>query len=173
VFVSSVGYGGNELGGLSGADAKCQALATAAKLQGTFKAWLSDSKTDAASRITTRNQPYILVDGTLVASDWKELTSGFLLTPIDKIETGAPLPTPFGTDLGVDVWTNTNIDGTKARTDPVCGDWTTANPALFYFIFGDASSRNPYWTHNEPLEGESEWPACSSTAQASIYCFED
>src|SRR5207248_2675590 len=41
VFVTSVMYDGN-LGGLAGADAKCQARATAASLSGTYKAWLSD-----------------------------------------------------------------------------------------------------------------------------------
>ena len=42
VFVSSQTYDGN-LGGLAGADAKCQGLADAAGLKGTFKALLLDS----------------------------------------------------------------------------------------------------------------------------------
>src|SRR5438045_3087614 len=40
VFVTSTAYVGN-LGGLQGADMKCQARAAAGRLRGTFLAWLS------------------------------------------------------------------------------------------------------------------------------------
>src|SRR4029077_17175057 len=63
VFVSSATYGGGNLGGLTGADPKCQSLATAAVLPGTYKAWLSDDTTSAASRLTHSTNPYVLVDG--------------------------------------------------------------------------------------------------------------
>ena len=51
VFVTSTTYTGN-LGGLSGADSKCQARATAANLSGVWKAWLSTGDLAASSRIT-------------------------------------------------------------------------------------------------------------------------
>ena len=38
MFASSQNYVGGQLGGLAGADAKCQQLAVAAGLKGTFKA---------------------------------------------------------------------------------------------------------------------------------------
>jgi Protein of unknown function (DUF1554) len=62
VFVTSQGFNGN-LGGLAGADTKCQALADTAGLGGTYKAWLSDSTTDARNRLTQATVPYRLVDG--------------------------------------------------------------------------------------------------------------
>jgi hypothetical protein len=64
VFVTSTGYPGN-LGGLAGADAKCQERATAAGLGGTFKAWLSAAGTgnSAAERLTHATVPYVRVDG--------------------------------------------------------------------------------------------------------------
>src|SRR5262249_23852873 len=77
VFVSSTTYTGN-LGGLSGADAKCQSLATSAGHTGTFKAWLSDDLVDAKSRLTHAMMPYVLVDGTIVATGFNDLTSGTL-----------------------------------------------------------------------------------------------
>jgi cysteine-rich repeat protein len=49
VFVSSQMYDGN-LGGLAGADAKCQALADAANLTGTYMAWISTNQHDRAWR---------------------------------------------------------------------------------------------------------------------------
>src|SRR3989344_6490978 len=45
-FVTSATYHGN-LGGLAGGDAECQSLANAASLGGIWKAWLSDSSTNA------------------------------------------------------------------------------------------------------------------------------
>ena len=61
VFVTSTTYKGN-LGGLAGADAKCQTRANAASLGGTWKAWLSDSTTSAASRLTQSVSGYILLN---------------------------------------------------------------------------------------------------------------
>jgi cysteine-rich repeat protein len=68
VFVSSATYKGDlnqlqnnpqKLTGLALADARCQALATAADLTGNFKAWLSDGATDSpVSRLdTTLHRP--------------------------------------------------------------------------------------------------------------------
>jgi hypothetical protein len=51
VFVSGSKWNGN-LGGLAGADAKCQQAADAAGLGGTFRAWISDDATSASSRLT-------------------------------------------------------------------------------------------------------------------------
>src|SRR3989344_7858176 len=45
VFLTSTIYDGN-LGGISGADAKCQARANTFNLGGTWKAWISDSNTN-------------------------------------------------------------------------------------------------------------------------------
>eukprot|EP01083_Nonionella_stella_P101503 287797_1 len=39
VFVTSETYSGGTIGGIAGAHSKCQALANAAGLSGTFKAW--------------------------------------------------------------------------------------------------------------------------------------
>src|SRR5207248_10614341 len=65
VFVTSATYNRN-LGVLAGADAKCQALASAAALTGTYKAWLSTSTINARDRVTQAGVPYTLVDGTVV-----------------------------------------------------------------------------------------------------------
>ena len=46
-FVTSQSWAGGALGGLAGADAKCNAAAVAAGLGGTYVAWLSDSQNDA------------------------------------------------------------------------------------------------------------------------------
>src|SRR5262245_56445509 len=50
VFTTSLKYPA-ALGGLTGADAKCNAAAQAAGLPGTYKAWLSDGYTNALTRL--------------------------------------------------------------------------------------------------------------------------
>lgn len=88
VFASSEVYSGN-LGGLSGADTKCQTLAASAEIIGegrAFRAWLSDNQKDAASRLTHSLTPYILLDGTPIAANWADLTDGTLAHAIDRNE---------------------------------------------------------------------------------------
>jgi len=127
VFTTSAAYMGN-LGGLSGADQKCQTLASG-KLTGTFKAWLSDSNTSAATRLTTHGVlPYVLVDGTVVANDWTDLTSGSLQHMIDLDESGNQVATAdtcsgFG---GHYVWTDTSDDGSIYNTAQSCQNWASA-----------------------------------------------
>ena len=80
-------YDGN-LGGLAGADSKCQARADAAGLGGSWNAWLSDDAESASSRITRSSGPYTRVDGVLVANNWDDLTDGSLQNPLSIDEFG-------------------------------------------------------------------------------------
>ena len=166
VFVSSQAYAGGSLGGLAGADAKCQSLAQAAGLAGTFKAWLSDSTTDAAARITHWPTPYVLADSTQVASNWTQLVSGSLASAISKTEAaGTP---PSGSIGGNLVWTNTTSSGTKySSTD--CGDWKQANGTVSNFHFGDPTQNGGAWTLN--MQGTYTGNFCSGTAP--IYCIQN
>src|SRR5262249_6546533 len=47
MFVSSQQFTGGSIGGIAGGDAKCQTLAEAAGLPGTFKAWLATTGGDS------------------------------------------------------------------------------------------------------------------------------
>jgi hypothetical protein len=127
VFVTSERYNGN-LGGLSGADAKCQGLADAAGLPGTYKAWLSDSTTSSASRLVHSEVPYVLVDATLVADDWDDLTDGELLHSINLDENGVDRSGLTFPDEAVWTFTHTNGEiwggGTPTPTEFSCYDWT-------------------------------------------------
>src|SRR5262249_27131858 len=92
VFVTSLTYTGN-LGGLAGADALCQARADAAALGGTYKAWLADDSGSPATRFTHSTGEYVLVDGTVVAGNWADLTDGSTGHAIDKTEGNGTPPT--------------------------------------------------------------------------------
>lgn len=121
-FVSSVKYTGN-LGGLFGADAKCQALATAAKLPGPYKAWLSDSRLNAKDRFLLKNSPYKTVTGTKVVDNFADLIDGSLDSALKVTEKGVTL-----TSTSERTWTGTSATGTKLLQ--TCSDWKSATASV-------------------------------------------
>ncbi|MCA9862001.1 MAG: DUF1554 domain-containing protein [Thermomicrobiales bacterium] len=166
VFVSSDFYTGGEIGGLAGADAKCQSLADAAGLSGSFKAWLSDSSQSPFTRFPFFTGPWRLqpnnADGDnlppVVATDLEDLTTCGLTClkhPINRTETGEIL------DGSVTVWTNTLSDGTASTAS--CSNWTSDSGSDFG-LFGDASQVDAKWTNTSTSFG------CNSAL--SLYCFE-
>jgi hypothetical protein len=154
VFVSSMQFTG-DMGGLAGADAKCQSLANTAGLPGTYKAWLSDSLTDVKTRVTQSTNKYVLIDGTMIAANYTALTSGTVSHAIDHDENGMPLAT--------DVFTDSNPDGLATEVDPLftCNDWTLGNTVIGEVGRSDAKTKS--WT----ADGDG---LCQSPS--SIYCFQ-
>ena len=136
IFVTSTVYNGS-LGGLAGADAKCVASATARFLPGYavangYKAWLSDSTATATGRLAHSPSPYVLVDGTLVANDWAQLTSGTLQHAISLTELGTALPANATTNTcgmagQLTVWTiSTATAGAWGNPAGSAAQWTQA-----------------------------------------------
>jgi hypothetical protein len=169
VFVSSALYDGN-LGGLSGADAKCQALATAAGLAGTYAAWLSDATTSAAFRLAHSSVPYVLVDGTVVAQNWAQLVSGGrLLHAIDETESGGPPPIGTYQCGGSDptVWTYTDPSGAPLGGGLDCSDWTSSVVAAA-FTGTALAADSPFWT--EYCQSPTGPGTCADTA--ALYCMQ-
>lgn len=146
VFVTSAQWNGAEVGGVAGADAKCNAFASKENLGGTFKAWLSSSKVQESAVVRMANSPLkghipIRMDGKwLVANDanengeyWDDFLSNWWL-PDDNNKIvpnyGRELPASItqtekwpeaGSDLAeidgyVRVWSGTYPDGEA-------GDW--------------------------------------------------
>lgn len=151
VFVSSTIKTGN-LGGVAGADALCDQLATAAALGGTYRAWLSVSGADAIDHITSSG-PWHLVTGELVAADRATLTSGVLKHLIDKTEKGVTPPAQEDR-----TWTATGADGRYVGPD--CTLWTGAGSGLS----GEARNSNPSKWTDLLAEG------CGQVNR--VYCFE-
>jgi hypothetical protein len=171
VFVTSQLYQGN-LGGLAGADAKCQGLADGAGLGGTYKAWLSDSTVSAADRLTHVGAPYVLADGlTVVANDWTNLVSAnegyFLQHAIDRTETMAFTPIGSACATLAPVWTSTQPDGTLEEADHTCEDWTSSE-VRDGFTCGNALGGPGAYGSWSSICGAG-W-GCHFTA--ALYCFE-
>ncbi len=115
IFVSSMTYTGN-LGGLAGADQKCNELAQNADLPGTFIAWLSDQNTHAKDRVGNATG-WVRPDGNPVATTLDTLMKGNHLYPPVKDENGVYLDNP-----GTYSWTGTNDMGEKVAGE-LCDDW--------------------------------------------------
>jgi hypothetical protein len=175
-FVTSQTYEGGLLGGLAGADAKCNALASAAGLGGLYAAWLSDSSSAARDRLTHALDGYVLGDGTVVAASWNDLVTQGAARAIDRDETGAAPPAPstcFIVGGITPVWTGTRFDGTYAG-DPTgadangisCSGWTALEVGGFYGdgLAGNANRGDSHWTDSLCA------PACTETA--ALYCLE-
>ena len=156
-----------EIGGLAGGDAKCQAAADAANLDGTFKAWLSFGLDTPETRFTNLDNagPYRLVangsDGgnppPKVADNFADLFtcgSGTCLdNAISRDENGGTPPTP---QL---VWTGTEANGTAAAD--TCSGWTST---LVNGLGGVNSGTTESWTDFGV--------ATACTSEGRLYCFQ-
>lgn len=165
VFATRAVFDG-ALGGLAGADAKCQAAAGAARLGGQWKAWLSCAKCgeggaaiDARSRL--KSAELRSIGGAMVAPGLPAMLDckdECLASSIGTDETGKKF-----TDLDEPrVWTGTFGNGSGADR-PNCLDWTTAEVAEDGEV-GLVDKRDEDWTSRSPLT------SCSTTAR--LYCFE-
>ena len=159
VFVSSATYSGN-LGGIAGADAKCQELASAAGLSGTYMAWLSDSATYAAERLTHSAGRYVRTDGAGIAFGWEDLIDGTIMNPINFDESGHLIgPTDY-------VWTGTRDDGTLIDPSMTCANWTSGSYGI-NGIVGNKTMTDTCWTDFRCI-GWYLSTACGSPGR--IYC---
>ena len=147
--------------GLEGADNICNARARAAGLRGTYTAWLSDSVTDAADRVTHSSVPYRLPTGLLVANDFEDLTD---CTNPTCLQTAIVID-EFGRSAGAHqtgsrvAWTNTATDGSK--TSSSCNDWT------------DVGGIGVWGIIDFPYESWTVWNQSPCTGELHLYCFQD
>jgi len=158
VFVTASVLEIGDFGGIAGADALCQEEAEAAGLPRAdrFGAWLSDSKSSPSTRFETRSARYVLVDGSVIADDWDDLTDGALSHPINRFADGTLEPTSA-------VWTATMPSGEADGDGVFCGDWSVPDDSLVRF--GSAAAADEDWTYRP----DTSW--CFDIAR--LYCFED
>lgn len=105
IFITPTTYNGN-LGGLSGADTRCQTEAGALGYAGSWKAVMSDSSTNAKDRLTITYPVVRASGGTTV--DSTDLWDGSLENNLGASQ---------------DYWTGTDPDGTAHAN--TCSDWTS------------------------------------------------
>jgi hypothetical protein len=152
VFVTSTRHTA-ALGGLEGADELCNATASAAALDGTFRAWLSTRDTAVSERLRQFEGPYVRTDGVRIADGWSDLVDGSLRAAISVDERG-------NAGSG-DVWTGTLGDGTPLLSDD-CGGFTIGDSSGRAQC-GNSTTTSSAWTQNLT-------PSCSLALR--VYCFE-
>jgi hypothetical protein len=156
-FVTEQPIGVQQLGGVAGADDRCQLLADTLQLGGQWRAWLSeeDDTTSVAQRFTTEPEaPYMLLDFTIVSDSFAQLTTNLGLDhPINLTESLTPVAT------ATSVWTGTTPAGLPSGLD--CNGWTEIDGQV---TIGNASAVTEEWTQAEQNGG------CSQMAR--LYCFE-
>jgi hypothetical protein len=158
VFITQGTWTGN-LGGLAGADQKCQAEADAAGLDGLFVAFLSTSTINAKDRIP--DSVYLRVDKTVIADSKADLLDGTLDAPINLTAKGAVLTSV------VRPWTGTKTDGTKFGN--TCQNWTAdaagqcSSPG-YTSRSGEGTATNGSWTDLTNY--------CCWATFTRLYCFQ-
>lgn len=156
-FILSTGVSAN-LGGLTGADTKCQNDAVASALGGTWKAWLADATGSPATRFT-QTGVFVRVDKTtIIANDWADLIDGALDNAVLTQANGTT--PPIGS-----CWTNVATGGTAAGGGN-CSNWTST-------LSSGSGSRGQHnlmdssWTNSGSQNCD---PALIPGAR--LYCFE-
>jgi len=139
MFVSSVWYLPGELMSLHLADAICFNRADDAGFLDAlrFRAWLSDSTTDARDRLKPGRGRLVLTNGLVVADSWQALLAGELQNAVEVTE---KMETYHG-----GVWTGTRPDGTAVPGSGHCDDWaSTSIHKTGYYGYSDRAT--PEWT---------------------------
>jgi hypothetical protein len=185
-FVTSETSTTGNLGGLSGADALCQRLATAVGVGSkTWRAYLSverdaangNQRADARSRIG--NGPWTNAAGVVIARDLAELHArrGDAAVFIDERGqringqwAGSPGPVQH------DIMTGSNSDGTL-MAGFTCNDWTSDQTSAF----GQVGHSDGLGPNGDPTGNLGSWNSshsnqnCANTAPRGgagrIYCF--
>lgn len=159
VFATSQVFTG-DLGGIMGADAKCQEAAKVLDPPGLFRAWISSGANSPAASFVRSEVPYVDLDGIQIAADWDDLTDGMLAEGIYKTETGSLPPESACLPTFRVVWTNTDVFGEEPNLGTDCGSW---NDLLQMGKTGRLGNPASTWTDSSTLD-------CSCLA--SLYCVE-
>lgn len=167
-FVTSTGSGaaaGGNLGGLAGADTKCQTLATAAGVGGrTWRAYLSIAGTNARDRIGAG--PWYNQKGVMIAANVAGLHTNNIPAANAIDEKGAAVPANEH-----DILTGSNADGSANAA--TCNGWTS-NAGNQTAIVGHHDSSTTGNNADRWNNAHATNNCASFTAQGGsgrIYCF--
>ena len=191
-FITSAGSGkGADLGGLAGADALCQRLASAAGAGSReWRAYLSTSVTPAQgptaavpavhARDRIGTGPWFNAKGELIARDLAQLHNGNNLNKTTALdERGNPVKGRGETPNEHDILTGSRADGTAfaPQTDTTCGGWTKGG-AEGSAIVGHHDRNGPTpenwatsWNFSHQSAGCSQEALVRTGGAGRIYCF--
>ena len=187
-FVTSAGPGnGANLGGLAGADAHCQKLATAAGAGNrTWQAYLSTSAADGKPAVNARDRigkgPWHNAKGAMVAKDLgnlhgdtlDEARTGNLVTKNNGLtEKGDKVNGVGDTPNTHDILTGSQADG-RAYTDAAdhtCKNWTSNGEGTAQLGHFDRNGGGVSWNSAHPSRGCSQENLVATGGAGLFYCF--
>jgi hypothetical protein len=183
-FVTSSGPGsGGDLGGLAGADAHCQMLATAEGAgDHTWRAYLSASARDGQPAVHARDRigpgPWYNAEGLLVAAtldalhgEMARINKEMALTEtLDQVNGVGDTPNRH------DILTGSRPDGTAfpADEDLTCGNWTSSGGGRAQVGHHDrqgGGSAASSWNSAHASRGCSQQDLESTGGAGLFYCF--
>ena len=190
-FVTSVGSGrGADLGGLAGADAHCQRLATAAGHGGkTWRAYLSAQGTGGPgqpqwtpgtnARDRIGKGPWYNAKGVLIARDVNHLHDGNGITKETALtERGMPVPDRTQRPSEHDILTGSQLDGRNFSpiADMTCKNWTSSGEGtamVGHFDRGGPTQENwaSSWNSSHVSVGCSQEALARTGGSGRFYCF--
>jgi hypothetical protein len=185
-FVTSAGPGkGADLGGLAGADAHCQKLASAAGAgQREWRAYLSTSAVgQTAAAVNARDRigsgPWFNAKGVLIASDIHHLHGNNNLTKATALdERGNPVKGRGDTPNEHDILTGSRMDGTAWSPTPnlTCNNWTSSGDGQAMIGHHDRQGlvSDPWalsWNSSHQTRGCSQEALKSTGGAGLFYCF--
>jgi hypothetical protein len=187
-FITSAGPGdGGNLGGLAGADAHCQKLASAAGAASrTWRAYLSTGYTPSTPAVNARDRigtgPWHNAKGELIARDLAHLHNGNNLNKSTALdERGRPVNGRTESPNTHDILTGSRADGTAFSADPrlpdmTCGGWTKngAGSAMVGHHDRAGLDPNPWavsWNSSHNTIGCSQDNLRATGGGGLFYCF--
>ncbi len=184
-FVTSSNPGkGADLGGLAGADAHCQALATAAGYGGrTWHAYLSTQPTAGTPAVNARDRigsgPWTNVKGVVIANSVADLHGANNLNKQTALtEKGATVLGRGDTPNQHDILTGTQPDGNAfpAGEDKTCRNWTSGGEgsAIVGHVDRMGLDTTPpalSWNSSHATRGCSIPQLNTTGGQGYLYCF--
>ncbi len=190
-FITSTGVGnGADLGGLAGADAHCQRLATAAGAGGkTWRAYLSVpgafpgpgkpavAAVDARSRIG--DGPWFNAKGQLIARNVEHLhRHNYINKETALDERGNPIKGRGDKPNEHDILTGSRADGTAfaPQTDTTCKAWTSSSDGSAIVGHHDLNGPIPgawaaSWNFSHQSAGCSQEALVRTGGAGKLYCF--
>ena len=190
-FITSVGSGkGADFGGLAGADAHCQRLATAAGAGNrTWRAYLSvpptfaQGSTPAVPATNARDRigkgPWYNAKGVLIARDIDHLHNGNNISKETALdERGNPVKGRGESPNEHDILTGSRADGTAfaPQTDTTCKAWTSSTDGSAIVGHHDRVGPLPEnwarsWNFAHQTAGCSQQALVSTGGSGRLYCF--
>lgn len=187
-FVTSVGGGnGANLGGLAGADAHCQKLATAVGAgDKTWRAYLSTQAADGKPAVNARDRigkgPWHNAKGAQIAVNVAELhgdtldsaRKGNLVTKNNGLTEKGEIVNGVGDKPNMhDILTGSQSDG-RAYTDSAdhtCKNWTSDGDGIAQVGHHDRNGGGISWNSVHPSRGCSQANLVATGGAGLFYCF--